>query len=270
MAFFESVLRIFHTKMETPSLYGWYHILWLLLTVGASLALCLWHKKKGQTPVYKVLLWTAITVLLLEVYKQITYSFIPGDHTHFDYQWYAFPFQFCSTPMYIGLLAGLWKKGKFHDALCAYLATFSVFAGLCVMIYPGDVYTNLAGVNFQSMVCHSSMVVVGVYLFYSGHVKLNSRTILKAAVVFAACVSIACIMNEIAHASGLLERETFNMFFVSPYVAPSLPVYSLVQNVVPFPLSLIIYILGFTLASYLILLAAMGIARICKKDKIAA
>ena len=265
MSFWESILKIFHTEMEIPGLYGWYHILWLLLTAGASVALCLWHKKKGQTPVAKVLLWTAIVVLVLEVYKQVTFSFIPSDNTHFDYQWYAFPFQFCSTPMYVSLLAGLTKKGKFHDAMCAYLATFSMFAGLCVMFYPGDVFCTLAGVNIQTMICHGSMVVIGVYLLYSGHVKLSHKTILKAAIVFASCVAIACVMNEIAHASGLLERETFNMFFVSPYVAPSLPVYSLVQNVVPFPISLVIYILGFTLASYIILLSAMGISRMGKK-----
>ena len=77
-------------------------------------------------------------------------------------------------------------------------------------------------------------------------------------------------MNEIAHASGLLERETFNMFFVSPYCEPSLPVYSLVQRVVPFPWNLVIYVGMFTLAAYLILLLAMAAFRLSRKQKVTA
>ena len=54
------------------------------------------------------------------------------DGLSYNYAWYAFPWQFCSTPMYIGLLAGL-SKGKLHDHFCAYLATFALFAGTAVM-----------------------------------------------------------------------------------------------------------------------------------------
>ena len=171
--------------------------------------------------------------------------------------------------MYVGLLAGLLPKGKVSDALMSYLATFSMFAGLCVMIYPGDVYTDVVGINIQTMICHGSMVTLGVYLLYSGKVKLEHKTVLKSAVVFAVCVALAVVMNEIAYRTGLLESHTFNMFFVSPYCDPSLPVYSLVQGVVPFPWSLVIYIAGFTLASWIILLAAMGINKLAKK-KVAA
>jgi len=83
------------------------------------------------------------------------------------------------------------------------------------------------------------MIVLGVYLLYINYIKLEHKTILKAASVFAVCVAIAMISNEIAKISGLLERETFNMFYISPYCEPSLPVYSLVQQVVPYPFCLI-------------------------------
>ena len=268
MIFFEKVLRFFDSQMETPGLYGWFHLLWLAITIGTAVALCRWHRKKGETPVRKVLLWVSLTVIVLEIYKMINYSFSYENGIAYDFQWYAFPFQFCSTPMYIGLLAGLTRKGKLHDAFCAYLATFAVFAGVCVMLYPGDVFIGTTGINIQTMICHGSMVYVGVYLFASGHVKLEHKTILKAIPVFAVCVTLACIMNEVANLTGLLERETFNMFFISRHCEPSLPVFSLVQKVVPFAVSLVIYIGIFTLAAYLILLASMGFSRIGKKQKV--
>ena len=267
MPFLEEILRLFNTKMATPGLFGWFHLMWFALVILGSLGVCLMHKK-WKPDVSKVLLTVSVTVVLLEIYKQINFSFSYTDGIRFDYQWYAFPFQFCSTPMYVGLLAGIVRKGKLHDALCAYLATFSVFAGLCVTVYPGDVFTDTVGINIQTMICHGSMIVLGVYLYYSGHVKSCWKSLWKAIPVFAVLVTTAVIMNEIAYLSGLLERELFNMFLISPHCAPSLPVYSLVQNALAFPLPLIIYILAFCAAAALILLIAMGIAALPLKKKI--
>ncbi len=262
MSFLQTVLRILDSDMTKPELYGWFHILSLALTGLIAFLLCRYGKKLQPR---KVVLLTAIVVTLLEIYKQINFSFSYTEGICFDYQWYAFPFQFCSTPMYVGLLAGLLKKGKLHDAACAYLATYAVFAGVCVMLYPSTVFIDTIGINIQTMICHGSMIVIGVYLLYTGYVPLTHRTILKAIPVFAVCVAIACAMNETAYRTGLLETEAFDMFFISPYGTPSLPVYSLVQNVVAFPRCLIIYVAAFTLAAYLMLLIAMGIARLTKK-----
>lgn len=259
MELLQDILRVLDFQMKTPRMFGWYHILSLVMTALVTVLMCFHHKNDSPQRVRKVVLVTAVVVTLAEIYKQINYSFSYANGITYDYQWYAFPFQFCSTPMYVGLLAGILRKGKLQETLYAYLATFAVFAGLCVMIYPADVFIGTVGINIQTMICHGSMICIGIYLFYTGTVKLEHRTILKAMAVFTCTVSMAVLMNEIAHWSGLLERETFNMFFVSRYCDPSLPVYSLVQAVVPYPLCLLIYIVGFTLASYLILLAAMGI-----------
>ena len=116
--------------MEQPQPYGWFHLLSLALTVSLTVFLCLRCRQWEPKKIRRLVLITAIVVVLLEVYKQINYSFSYADGIAFDYQWYAFPFQFCSTPMYIGLLAGLTKKGRIHTAACAYLATYSVFAGI--------------------------------------------------------------------------------------------------------------------------------------------
>lgn len=262
----ENILRIMDTQMTQPTLYGWFHLVSLLLTVAVTVLLCRFGKRWNAR---KVVLVTAILVTVLEIYKQINYSFSYENGIAFDYQWYAFPFQFCSTPMYVGLLGGLLKKGKLQSACFAYLATYAVFAGVCVMLYPATVFIGTVGINIQTMICHGSMIVIGVWLLYTGNVQLRHQTILKAIPVFGVCVGMAVVMNEIAHASGLLERETFDMFFISPYGTPSLPVYSLVQGVVPFPWCLVIYVMAFSLAAYLMLLAAIGIRALAgKKNKI--
>lgn len=264
LTFWENVLQFLDAEMEQPGLYGWFHLLSIAVTVIATLALCRYYKKS----VRHVVLSVAVTVAVLEVYKQINFGFSYGDGISFDYAWYAFPFQFCSTPMYVGLLAGLTKRGKVHNAACAYLATYAVFAGLCVMAYPSTVFVDTIGINIQTMFCHGSMISVGIYLFYSGYVKLEHKTILRAIPVFLTCVLLAAVMNEAAYQTGLLKTDTFDMFFISPYCEPSLPVYSMVQKAVPFPWCLFIYVLSFTLAAYLVLLAAMGVKAFTSRRQI--
>lgn len=263
------VLRILDAKMEEPELFGWFHITFLLLSLIAAAILCLLHKNASQERVRNIVFGVAVAVIILEVYKQVNYSFSYADgNVAFQYQWYAFPWQFCSMPMYVGFLAGIFRKGRIHDCLCAFLSTYAVFAGLCVMFYPETVFIDTIGINIQTMICHGSMITVGIYLLYSGYVKLEHKTILKAIPVFLVSVLTAVIFNEIAFQSGLLNDHEFNMFFISPHCEPSLPVYSLVQNAVPYPWCLIIYVSAFTLAAYLILLVAMGIKYLVKKKSL--
>ena len=112
----------------------------------------------------------------------------------------------------------------------------------------------------------SGMILrVSVYLLYTQYVKNEHKTILHALPVFIGAVTVAAILNEIAYRVGLLETENFNMFFISPYQDPHLPVYSLVQQYVPFPWCLGLYVLGFTAAGYILLLIAMGIRKLFTK-----
>ena len=267
MRFFQNLLRIFDTPMETPTLYGWFHLLWVGIVIVSAVLLFRIQKKTGSKKMpHRVILITAIIVTVLELYKQINFSFSYKNGVEFDYGWGSFPFQFCSTPMYVGLLAGLIRKGKVHNALAAYLATYAMFAGLCVMVYPGDVFISTVGINIQTMVCHGSMITVGAYLLATGYVKAEHKTILKALPVFCCCAALAIVMNEIAYYSGLLRTDYFNMFYFSPHCDPHLPVFSIVQNAMNAPIiEIIIYIAGFTLAAYIILLAAMGIKQLNKK-----
>lgn len=260
MTVLESILRFLNTSMEVPEPFGWFHLLWFAISIAAGVLLCLTHKKGDDRRVRRVVFIVAVIVAVLEIYKQINFTFIPTDDgISSSFQWYAFPFQFCSMPMYVGLLTGIFRKGRVHDALMAFLSTYAIFAGCCVMFYPVTIFVPAIGINIQTMVCHGSMLTVGIYLWYSGYVKPTHKTALRAMAVFGIAVSCAVILNEIAHLSGLLEEHTFNMFFISPYCEPSLPVYSIIQGVVPFPLCLILYFIGFSAAAYAIVLVVMGI-----------
>jgi hypothetical protein len=254
--------------MTRPENYGWFHLLFFALSILTGILLCVTHKKGDDARVRRAVFVTGVIVILLEIFKMFVYSFkIEDNRLVWDFQWCAFPWQFCSTPMYVSALTGFFRKGRVHRSLMAYLATYALFAGLCVMFYPGDVFISEIGINIQTMICHGSMLTIAIYLYGSGYVGTEHKTILRALPVFATTVSIAMILNEVMFYSGVLGGETFNMFFISRHFDGTLPVYSTVQSLVPYPFCMIAYILAFSLASYIMLLGAWGIKKLFSRKK---
>ena len=186
-----------------------------------------------------------------------------GGNSAWSFQWYAFPFQFCSTPMYLMLIAGILRRGKVYDCIINYLATFALFAGLCVMIYPGDVFTFYIGINIQTMFWHSSMFVIGFMLLATRSVEFKFKTILKASYVFLIMLALALCMNILWHFYGT--DATFNMFYISPYLPCTLPLLNIVYANTPYIIFLIIYIIGFILAASVMLGFAILFDKLTKK-----
>ncbi len=117
MNFWIAVLELFDLQMTKPGMYGWFHILWLILTAVSIVLLCRYGQKGNEKRTRYIVLITAIIVTVLEIYKQINYTFsVDGNSIATHFQWYAFPFQFCSMPMYVGLLAGVVKKANCKTA----------------------------------------------------------------------------------------------------------------------------------------------------------
>lgn len=254
-------LHWLQTRMPMPTWFGWFHIMWIIFTIAACTLIFIFRKRISKKGINITLLCLGIVCIVLEIYKQVVYAFHYNDGGNtctWDYEWYSFPFQFCSTPMYLMVLAAILRKGKVYDSLLAYLATYALFAGLVVMIYTGDVFSKIIGINIQTMVVHCGMFVVGFMLLVTRSVKISYMTVLKATTVFVSMLLIALLMNITWHYCSNIDEE-FNMFFISPYYPCSLAVLNVIYNACPYPVFLIIYILGFMLAAAVM----MTIAIIC-------
>ena len=150
-----------------------------------------------------------------------------------------------------------------------FLATFSLFAGLCVYVYPNDVFTFFTFINHQTMFHHGVQIFFGIYLAFRYRDRLNFKGLIGGTIVFSALATTALIMNVLAYNafSALEMPDIFNMFFISPYYDCTLPVLSIVYGAVPYPLFLCIYIIGFMLCAGLVMLLMKGV--ILVTDKVA-
>ena len=250
MTFFERMVALLQVEMTTPASYGIWHICFLLLAGAASVG-AVWRFRDASEKTQRRLLLTVWLVLVtLEVYKQLVFSLDVTDGVaDWSYQWYAFPFQFCSSPLYVLPFAIFPRSDRIRSAVMSFLATFSLFGGMAVMAYPGDVFIGMIGINIQTMVHHGSQVVLGVLMVAWNRRRMDKVFFAKGIAVFAILAAVAMILNLGVHAalvSAGMGDLTFNMFFISPYHPCTLPGLSLVYPAVPYPVFLALYLLGFS------------------------
>jgi len=253
MNFFERILYLLQADMESPVSYGVWHICFLLLTVAAS-AFAVWRfRDASEKTLRRVLLTVWVVLVALEVYKQLVYSLSVSDQTaSWSYQWYAFPFQFCSTPLYVLPFAIFPRSERVRSAVMSFLATFSLFGGLAVMAYPGDVFISMIGINVQTMVHHGSQLVLGALMVAWNRRSMDKVFFARGVTVFAMLASVAMLLNIGVHAAlaaAGMGDTTFNMFFISPYHPCTLPVLSAIYPLVPYPVFLGLYLFGFSAAA---------------------
>lgn len=252
MNFLEKILILLDSKMQTPIMYGWFHILFIFLAFWGTFFLCKFGRNAKSKTFRYIILVIWLVMLFAEIYKQINYSFnynLTTNKTWWDYQWYAFPYQLCSTPIYLLPFIVFCKEGKFRDSIIVFIGTFAMFGGLATFIYPNQVFISVIGVNLQTMIHHGLQIVVGIYIVVHERKKLNLKFFIRGVYVFLVMCGIAMILNLIA---PLITNETFNMFYISPHYPCILPFLDVIFSKLPYIIFLLAYVVGFILASLLI------------------
>lgn len=248
---FEKFVYFLQGTMNKPKPYGVYHICCLILLVAICFLVFKFMKGASDKKIRIFLITISIVLIVLEIIKQLIFSFnYDGVKVNWHYNWGSFPFQFCSVPMYVALIAGILKDGKVRDALYAFLGTYTLFAGMAVMIYPATVFMDYIAINIHTVVHHGAMVVIAVGMLSSGRCKTENKTILKALPVFLTLTTVAFFANIIFYKSG--NTEYFNLFYISPYYRSEIPFLDYFRKV--YPIMLILYIGVFTLISFIIII----------------
>lgn len=258
MNIIEKIIYGMKWEMKTPTNYSWFHIMMLVIMIGLTVYLAVFQRKCEDKKLRIICLIAWIISVAFEIYKQLDFSFSYNPETgvkEWNYSWYAFPFQFCSSPLYILPFIVFLKDGKVRDAFIAYTSTFVLFAGLAVMLYPNDVFVPRVMIDIQTMVHHGLQVAIGVFLFVHEYKKIDIRFYIGAISVFAGMSIIALALNSIMYAAVPAihsKSATFNMFYISPFFPSTLPVLSAIYPKVPYVVFLIIYLVGFAFAAFLI------------------
>ena len=240
---------LFSWSMPTPVSYGdwetsWFHYVTFALIIVISIVFARFYKDKPSHRVYKFVFITAILMTFFEGLRQLFFVWQSGG----SYPWYVFPFQFCSTPIYVGLLIRF-VPNTLKETFIQYLGSFSFLGGILVMLLPNDIYISSVYINFQTTFHHGAMLVMGLVSLVRFK-YLSLKQFIPSILTFATFVLLAFLMNSLHN--EFINVPTFNMFFINPLYGATLPILKDIYPLVPYFVYLMIYVFGFTVLAYLI------------------
>lgn len=166
-----------------------------------------------------------IIMLSSEIWKQFALTFTLGGGS---YNWWYFPFQLCSIPMYI-LLAYPWLRHKnARLTILAFLMCYCLLGGIAVFADTSGLHYPLPALTIHSYLWHILLIIIGFTAGFTYICTLRSdkektlfsrtlfsafplRPFLYSTLLYLSCCLIAELLNL-----SLDKFGTINMFYINP------------------------------------------------------
>ena len=156
-------------------------------------------------------------MFISEIWKQFCLTYLVHDGT---YNWWYFPFQLCSIPMYVCLLLPFLSFGRVRRALLTFLMDFGLLAGFFTFFDTSGLHYPLVLLTVHSYAWHILLILLGLYAGYINAAYVSYLDFLKAAGVYLACCLLATVLNLVCYPLGRI-----NMFYISPHFQMSQKVF---------------------------------------------
>ena len=107
----------------------------------------------------RLLFLCGFLMLCSEIWKQYVLTFVLGGGS---YNWWYFPFQLCSIPMYI-LLAYPWlRRPSVRRILLTFLMSYTLLGGIAVFADTSGLHYSYAPLTVHSYVWHCLLILLGI------------------------------------------------------------------------------------------------------------
>ena len=196
--------------MTPPKAYGAFHLLFTFFGVAACVLLAWKLRNLGEKGNRIVLIGVGVFLMLTEIYKQLFYYFYIGNNS---YQWWIFPFQLCSVPMYLCILAPLLRKGTVQKSMYSFMMIYNLLGGAMAFIEPSGIIHSYWTLTLHAFVWHMMLIFVGVYLIVSDRGGKTVKDYHRASLNFLVLCVLAFCINLIFWD---VSEGSINMFFVGP------------------------------------------------------
>lgn len=231
-------------KWSTTPLPSWglIHILSILvmlccIVVGVILGRKYSYAKHKKT-VDKVLFTFGITLLVLEILKQIYLTVAEG-----SYDLSKIPFQICSIPIYILSLWPIFKTERAKKATYNYVSYFSMCAATFYFVKPSAILSMpYILMSIHSLIWHASLSGLGAFCIAASNpnFKEDMKGFADAYVLFVLCSIVAIIANTIFN--KVLGQPIVDLFYINSQNKAFYPLLNLLYKMPrPYP----VYVVSF-------------------------
>jgi len=205
-AFFESIAW----PMEPFPSYGAFHILYTLIGFAVC-GFAAWRLRRVSDKAARwILFLTGLVLILSEIFKQLFYYFVMMDNR---YSWGDFPFQLCSIPMYLCLIAPWLKPGRLQRGMYSFMVLYNLLGGAISFTEPSGLLLDHWFLTVHACVWHMLLVFIGLFICFSKRGGNQKADYTGATCTFLALCAVAFGLNCFVQ-FGL--KEHMNMFFVGP------------------------------------------------------
>lgn len=195
--------------MDTPRPYSAFHL--FLGTAGILTSVVL-AQRLAHKPASHVLFISGLLLAASELLKQGFLYYIVNKGS---FDWWYFPFQLCSVPMYLGLLYPVSKKLTsiaVSDTLGTFIQDFAFLGGIMALAEPSGLMHPYWVLTLHGFIWHFILVFMGLYCAISRTGRQRTRDFLYTLPLFLLCALIATLINVVSHPYG-----NADMFYISPY-----------------------------------------------------
>ncbi|MDO4543103.1 MAG: YwaF family protein [Clostridia bacterium] len=201
-------------KMEKPQAYGAFHLTFFLGGLTVAILLSFLLRKTDEKQNRRVLLICGLFLMISELYKQLFYYYVMGGGS---YQWWIFPFQLCSVPMYLCVLCAFLKEGRVRQVCYDFLLAFNLMGGFIAFLEPSGLMHEYWTLTLHAFIWHMMLVFVGLYLGISGRAGKRLSDYFRAALLFLGLAVAAFLINLLFWE---VSKGSINMFYVGPRTSP--------------------------------------------------
>ncbi len=250
----EKLIEYTAWHMDPPVMFGRLHFILLILTVAAAF-LCA-HAAKSLDDKGRIRLLCGCGWLLaaMEVYKQFFIWHVVNNGV---YDWWYFPFQLCSVPMYMCMMLPLLSRMPvLRGSVLTFMTGYTFVSAAAALIYPQDFLRSYVTLTAHGFIWHGILLFISLTLILSGMPDLSRRGILRSVILFLLlCTAAVCIniyaepLMRSASASGALSSGYAAMFYLNPYHISPQPVIDTIQESAGIPAGLALYIAAVTAAA---------------------
>lgn len=242
--FFESI----SWPMEPIPAYGAFHIIYTLVGFVVCTVAAWKLRNASDKATSWILFCCGLLLAVSEAFKQLFYFFVMEDN---QYSWNDFPFQLCSVPMYMCLIAPWLKPGKLQRSMYSFMVLYNLLGGAISFAEPSGLLLDHWFLTIHALLWHMLLVFIGLFICFSKRGGNIMADYVGATKTFIALCAIAFCLNCVVQ-FGI--GSYMNMFFVGPGNSP-LAVFSLFSEWFGWYINTLIYIFAVCLGAYIVFLS---------------
>lgn len=228
--------------MTPPVPYSTFHILFVLIGLILAIFFAYEISRLGNAAyVYRILFVCGLLLLAAELYKQIFLYYVVNDQS---YDWWYFPFQLCSLPMYLCLCLPLFRHAGLKRVLCTFIRNFGLLGGIMALAEPSGLMHPYWTLTIHGLSWHILLIFISLLISFSGIGSHDFVGYLHTLLLFLFSCGIATTINVFTHGVA-------DMFYISPYYPVTQVIFNQISIHYGIAMGIVIYLFAVCMGGYL-------------------